>query len=292
MLRICPSLSALVLLALTQMPAAESPVSDPGSVRDDTTDAVVEGAGVKADPDPAKEGIDTKLPNVLIIGDSISLGYTPFLAASLKGKANVFHSGGLWNENASSSSYTLSKPKKSDQTHIDRWLAFQDIKCKTAPRRPGSGSIEIHNPTVDFSGYQLQWNVVIANWGMWEVINDGKPANAVSKEAYVKNLTILFGKMQATGAHLLWASTTPAPAVNKRQRRDNDIVAYNAAAKPLAESAQATVVDLYALVKPRLCKEWQAGGDETQVHLSDIANRFLAEHLLAAVSPALGRVRP
>ncbi|OGV53377.1 MAG: hypothetical protein A2X49_04285 [Lentisphaerae bacterium GWF2_52_8] len=34
---------------------------------------------------------DPKLPSVLVIGDSISLGYTPILRQALKGKANVFH---------------------------------------------------------------------------------------------------------------------------------------------------------------------------------------------------------
>ena len=35
-----------------------------------------------------------ELPNVLIIGDSISIGYTPFVDQSLEGKANVFHNEG------------------------------------------------------------------------------------------------------------------------------------------------------------------------------------------------------
>src|SRR3954447_25970495 len=34
---------------------------------------------------------DPKLPNVLIIGDSISMGYTPPLREVLRGKANIFH---------------------------------------------------------------------------------------------------------------------------------------------------------------------------------------------------------
>ena len=45
---------------------------------------------------PSDIGIDPTLPNVLIIGDSISLHYTPFVVAELAGRANVFHSGGKW----------------------------------------------------------------------------------------------------------------------------------------------------------------------------------------------------
>ncbi len=35
-----------------------------------------------------------ELPNVLIIGDSISLGYTPFVKSALNDKANVVHNKG------------------------------------------------------------------------------------------------------------------------------------------------------------------------------------------------------
>ena len=41
---------------------------------------------------PAK--MDPNLPNVLIIGDSISLGYTGVVSAKLAGKANVIHNPG------------------------------------------------------------------------------------------------------------------------------------------------------------------------------------------------------
>ena len=34
---------------------------------------------------------DPKLPNVLVIGDSISLGYTPPLREMMRGAANVIH---------------------------------------------------------------------------------------------------------------------------------------------------------------------------------------------------------
>jgi hypothetical protein len=40
--------------------------------------------GVSADSDPAKEGIDRRLPIALIIGDSISRGYTPSVVNPLR----------------------------------------------------------------------------------------------------------------------------------------------------------------------------------------------------------------
>ena len=50
------------------------------------------------------------LPRVLIIGDSISMGYTPFVAESLKGKANVLRIPG----NGSSTSFGLA--------NLDKWI--------------------------------------------------------------------------------------------------------------------------------------------------------------------------
>ena len=47
------------------------------------------GEKKKGDPAFAKVTDDPKLPRVLIIGDSISIGYTPPLRELLKGKANV-----------------------------------------------------------------------------------------------------------------------------------------------------------------------------------------------------------
>jgi acyl-CoA thioesterase-1 len=47
------------------------------------------GEKKKGDPAFAKVTDDPKLPRVLIIGDSISIGYTPALRDLLKGKANV-----------------------------------------------------------------------------------------------------------------------------------------------------------------------------------------------------------
>ena len=37
---------------------------------------------------------DVNLPNVLIIGDSISMGYTPFIKNALTGKVNIIHNAG------------------------------------------------------------------------------------------------------------------------------------------------------------------------------------------------------
>ena len=80
---------------------------------------------------PAK--VDPNLPNVLIIGDSISIGYTGTVSAKLAGKANVIHNPG----NAEGTKLGLEKLKewlgdtKWDVIHFN-W-GLHDLKHVKAP---------------------------------------------------------------------------------------------------------------------------------------------------------------
>ena len=55
------------------------------------TGLFVEPASARSEDAPAKT---KRLPKVLIIGDSISLGYTPVVVKQLKGQVDVRHSRG------------------------------------------------------------------------------------------------------------------------------------------------------------------------------------------------------
>ena len=91
--------------------------------------------------DESKQPVAAKevsgLPRVLIIGDSISLGYTPFVAQQLKGKANIIHAPGN-NESTARGLEHLDAwlgPKKWDVIHFN-WglhdLKWIDDKTKIA----------------------------------------------------------------------------------------------------------------------------------------------------------------
>jgi hypothetical protein len=109
------------------------------------------------------------LPRVLLIGDSISMGYTLPVRKLLEGKANVHRipeNGG---------------PTRNGMAKIDKWL--------------GTGP----------------WNVIHFNWGIHDLkfMPDGK--RQVESEDYEQNLRALVAKLKATGAKLIWATTTPIP---------------------------------------------------------------------------------
>jgi acyl-CoA thioesterase-1 len=145
---------------------------------------------------PAK--VDPNLPNVLIIGDSISIGYTGVVSSQLAGKANVIHNPG----NAQGTKLGLEKLKE--------WL------CDT------------------------KWDVIHFNWGLHDLksvkaetgenSNDPNDPRQADLETYTANLEILVEQLKATGAKLIFATTTPFPAGVKPFRLPEDAAKYNAAA--------------------------------------------------------------
>ncbi len=196
--------------------------------------------------DPALAPIedDASLPRVLLIGDSISIGYTLPVRRLLAGKANVHRipaNGG---------------PTTNGLAEIDKWL--------------GEG----------------RWDVIHFNWGLHDlkVMSEGR--RQVPLDEYGKNLRALVKRLKATGAKLLWASTTPVPEGKVNPPRvPGDVPRYNEiAAKIMAESAIA-VDDLYASAAPRLAEIQRP----VNVHYTEAGYRVLAERVAAAIVRELGR---
>ena len=195
----------------------------------------------KVDPAFAPVIDDPALPRVLLIGDSISIGYTPPTRKLLAGVANVhriLENGG---------------PTSNGVAKIDRWL--------------GKG----------------KWDVIHFNWGLHDIkLDTGK--HQVPIDEYEKNLRSLVKTMKATGAKLIWASTTPVPEGKLSPKRDdNDVVAYNAVAKKIMGEERIAVNDLYAFASSRL-KDIQR---PVNVHFTDAGSAALAEEVAGAIRSAL-----
>jgi len=181
------------------------------------------------------------LPRVLLIGDSISIGYTLPVRDLLKGKANVHRIG----ENGG--------PTINGTAKIDTWLAGG------------------------------KWDVIHFNWGLHDIKTDtGK--HQVSIEDYERNLRDLVKKMKATGAKLIWCSTTPVPEGElKPPRKDADVVAFNAVAKKVMDENGIAIDDLYAYALPRL-KDIQR---PVNVHFSPDGSKVLAKQVASSIEAAL-----
>jgi acyl-CoA thioesterase-1 len=202
-------------------------------------------ATAKRAPDPALAPVTDVpgLPRVLLIGDSISIGYTLPVREALKGKANVHRPPG----NCSSTGYTLSK--------LEEWL--------------GTG----------------KWDVIHFNWGLHDAKLPPEGVRHAPPDLYEKNLRQLITRLKATGARLIWATTTPVPMGGNLapNRRFDSVDKYNAiAAKVMAEFGVATN-DLNAAIVPHVAKL----GRPTDVHFSAEGSAFLAERVVRSVATSL-----
>lgn len=186
----------------------------------------------------------TSLPRVLIIGDSISIYYTEPLRENLKGRAIVEHNPG----NAEHSGHGLA--------HLDEWLG------------------------------DTEWAVIHFNHGLHDlkyVDQDGNHVTAeeaghiqVPLDQYERNLEAMVLRLKETGAHLIFATTTPYPnRLIGPIRVANLAEQYNAVALQIMEKHAVAVNDLYAFALPRL-PEIQKPSD---VHFTTEGSRILGEEV-------------
>jgi len=198
----------------------------------------------KREVSPALKVIEDQpgLPRVLIIGDSISIGYTLPVRQSLSGKANVHRipqNGG---------------PTKNGVANIEKWL--------------GAG----------------KWDVIHFNWGIHDlkIMPDSK--RQVEPGDYGANLRALVTRMKATGAKLIWATTTPIPDRSlKPDRQFGKVPEYNEIAAKVMHEMGVKVNDLNSWITPKLA-EMQNPQD---VHYSAVGSAYLAERVSAEILAAL-----
>ncbi|MBT3200817.1 MAG: DUF1080 domain-containing protein [Phycisphaerales bacterium] len=194
--------------------------------------------GVAAARDP--------LPKVLIVGDSISYGYTPRVAEVLKGQATVVHCAG----NAG--------PTMRGVANIERWL--------------GKG----------------KWDVILFNFGLWDMYGWKYEKVDRSPEAYEKRLDALATRLKKTGAKLIWATTTPAcPKAEwncKVKVEPASEAKYQSAARRVMKKHDIAVADLYAFMKPQLAKY---AVSETDVHYKKEGKKLLGEQVAAKIKSIL-----
>lgn len=202
---------------------------------------------------------DPALPNVLIIGDSISIGYTLQVRELLKGKANVYRPSYL-NGRAINCGGTIRSVRD-----IDRWLSV------------------------------AKWDVIHFNWGLHDLkhvkeaggnvkSNDPEDPVQASLPVYEQNLKVLAAKIRDTGALPIFATTTPVvPGTLNPLRLPEYPVRYNAVALGIMEEFGIQVNDLHAYCLPHL-EEWQI---PKNVHFYPVGSEELAKRVAAVIEDAL-----
>jgi acyl-CoA thioesterase-1 len=169
----------------------------------------------KAAPHPSLVPVQdvAGLPRVLLIGDSISMGYTLPVRKLLEGKANVHRipaNGG---------------PTKNGLAHISNWLGTS------------------------------KWDLIHFNGSIHDLKFMPHGKRQVEPADYEKNLRELAAMLKATGARLIWATTTRIPKGELvPTRRFGEVGEYNAIATKIMKAGGVRVNDLNAYVTPQLAK--------------------------------------
>lgn len=192
------------------------------------------------------------LPRVLLIGDSISIGYTLPVRELLKGKANVIRP------------LTNCGPTTRGVTSIDEWL--------------GNG----HWDVIHFN-FGLHDMVFFAADGKTRAEPSADGArHQVSVEDYEANLCKLVDRLKQTKAKLIWCATTPVPEGSGGRIAD-EAVLYNQIAAKVMDEHGIAVDDLHAFALPRL-KEIQ---QPENVHFTPDGSKVLAGEVVRSIEAAL-----
>jgi lysophospholipase L1-like esterase len=230
MKRLSPALSVILLLfglnASAQQPAAP--------------------AKAKRAPNPAMDPIQgvAGLPRVLLIGDSISIGYTMPVRKLLEGKANVHRIP------------TNGGPTKNGVANIEKWL--------------GTG----------------KWDVIHFNWGIHDLkyMPDGK--RQVEPADYEANLRKLVATLKATGAKLIWATTTPIPDGELNPpRKFGQVKEYNDIAERVMKENGVAIDDLNAHITPHLATMQ----NPRDVHYTAAGSEHLGKQVAESITQALAK---
>lgn len=226
-----------------------------------STDAPAQKAkGKKRAPNPALAQVEDVegLPRVLLIGDSISIGYTVPVREKLAGKANVHRP------------RANCGPTTSGVANIDEWL-------KTG----GEGK---------------DWDVIHFNWGLHDLKymgpdggNLADPDAPDSKQQvppaeYEKNLETLVERLQKTDAKLIWRNTTPVPE-GAAGRVPGDSAEYNRIAAEVMTDAGIQIHDLYSFAKEHEAEIQRPAN----VHYTAEGSDKLADEVVGLILEALDK---
>jgi acyl-CoA thioesterase-1 len=185
------------------------------------------------------------LPRVLLIGDSISIGYIPPVRELLKGQANVHH------------------PPVNCESTVRGLQSLADWL--------GSGKWDVIH--FNFGLHDLKY---VDEAG--SMVPPEKGTRVSTAASYEANLRKLVASLKSTGAILIWCSTTPIPdGANGRVKSSE--VEFNRLAENIMKENGIAIDDLHSFAV-----EHQAEIQRPQnVHFTEAGSRKLAELVAASI---------
>jgi len=188
--------------------------------------------------------------HVLIIGDSISIGYFKPLQKLLEGKVVVQHNPG----NAAHTANGLAK--------LDEWLGGT------------------HWDVIHFN-HGLHDLKYVDEQGRNTSVDKGR--QQIPVDQYQKNLEELVTRLKKTGAKLIFATTTPVPDGTGIRVKD-DAKKYNVAAERVMKKHSVIINDLYSFALPHLDEIQRP----QNVHFTEAGSELLAQQVANSILKAIG----
>jgi len=193
--------------------------------------------------------IDPSLPSVLLIGDSISIGYTLPTRERMEGRANVLRPP------------INCGPTTRGLEHLDEWVS-------SSPWAVVHYNFGLH----DLKQIDADGQIVPPDQGTYQV----------PIENYEQNLSVISDRLLETGAALIWASTTPVPE-GATGRVAGDAARYNEVALRVVETRGVRINDLYTFALDRLEDIQQPAN----VHFTDAGSAALANRVADTLKDSL-----
>ncbi len=197
---------------------------------------------------------------VLLLGDSISMGYTPFVREMMAEQAVVaraMNEKGDKNENCCGTTLGVE--------NLERWLA-QD-----------GGT----------------WDVIHFNFGLHDLkrvhpetgknSNDPDDPYQADPETYDNQLRNIVKRLKETGAFLVFATTTPVPSGVEPYRAPGDPLIYNTIALNVMRDYDIQVNDLFAYVSPHIA-QWMKPAN---VHFSEAGSKAMGSEVVRVIQNAV-----
>ncbi len=192
---------------------------------------------------------DPQLPRVLLLGDSISIGYTLPVRKLLAGQANVLRAP------------TNCGPTTRGLQQLEKWL--------------GKGEWDVIH--LNWGLHDLKY---VDEHGRNASPKEGR--QQVPLDQYQKNLQKLVARLKRTGATLIWAQTTPVPQ-GTPMRVAGDAVRYNQVAAGIMRPEGIAINDLHTFAKKRL-EQIQL---PRNVHFTRQGSEALAQQVATHIREAL-----
>ena len=193
------------------------------------------------------------LPNALLIGDSISIGYTVDVRKVLAGKADVFRI----STNGKHSSY--------GNENLSKWLGNR--KWDVIHFNWGLWDVCYRNPKAKTQGHR----------------DKVKGTLTTTPVQYGDNMEQIVARLKKTEAKLIWCATTPVPEF-EAGRKVGDSLKYNAIVETIMNKNGIQINDLHAHALLKLPSISKQKGD---VHFTPEGSAYLAEKVALEIAKAL-----